>query len=104
MEQQQQLSSLWQSVRQSMRVNLAALTYRRYIDPLLPVTIDNNVLVVECPSESIRDTITEYYIDNLLESARKIDPRIAGVLLTLPAQRNDFAPKPEPVASVTPTL
>lgn len=102
MEQQQQLSSLWQSVRQSMRVNLAALTYRRYIDPLLPVTIDNNVLVVECPSESIRDTITEYYVDNLLESARKVEPRIAGVLLTLPAQRNDFAPKPEPVASTNP--
>ena len=99
MEQQQQLTTLWQSVRQSMRMNLAVMSYRQWIDGLVPVTIDNNVLVVECPSESVRETVTQYYMDNLMESARRANPRIAGILLTLPSQRNDFAPKPEPAST-----
>lgn len=95
MEQQEQLSNLWNSVRQSMRLSLATMSYKQWIGVLTPLVIQNNVLVVECPNEDVRKTVTEFYLTSLQEYARKANPRIVDILLTLPGQRNDFAPKPQ---------
>lgn len=93
--EQQELSSLWTSVRQSMRLNISAISFKQWIDVLTPLVIQNNVLVLECPNEIVRDTVNKFHLDLLREYTRKANPRIADLLLTLPNQRNDFAPKPQ---------
>lgn len=87
------LSALWASLQKYMRMELTSISYRKWVDVLTPLTVQNNVLVVECPDENTRETLKNFYIKQLRDSLKKADPRLADVLLVLPGDRMSFMPK-----------
>ncbi len=84
------LKKLWYEARESIRPQISAVTFHRWIDALDPVTVQNGILILEAADDVVKNTVTEYYFDHVRTAAQKADPDILDVLLILPSQRKDF--------------
>ena len=86
----EELTKIWYDARETIRSQLSAVTFHRWIDALDPVTVQNGILVMEASDEVVRNTVSEYYFDHVRSAVQKAEPDIADVILILPAQRKDF--------------
>ncbi len=84
------LNKIWYDARESIRPQLASVTFHRWIDALDPVAVQNGILVLETADEVVKNTVTEYYFDHVRDAVQKADPDILDVILILPSQRKDF--------------
>ena len=86
----EQIKGIWALARENMRRDMSALSFNRWIDVLEPVTIQNGILVIQCPDAATKSTITEYYKDTLRMGVKQANTQIIDVMLILPDQRRDF--------------
>ncbi len=86
----EELKTIWAKARESIRPQISAVTFHRWIDVLDPVIVQNGILVLEAPDDVIKNTVTEYYFDYVRTAAQKSDPEIIDILLIVPSQRKDF--------------
>ena len=84
------LQQIWAKARENIRQNTNAVTFHRWIDALDPVIIQNGILVLEATDESVKNTVSEYYLDTVRTGVQKASEDILDLLLILPAQRRDF--------------
>ncbi len=94
------LKKIWYDARESIRPQLTAVTFHRWIDALDPVVVQNGILVLEATDEVVKNTITEYYFDHVRTAVQKAEPDILDVLLILPSQRRDFVKSPSEEVSI----
>ncbi len=86
----EQIKGIWALARENIRREMSALSFNRWIDVLEPVTIQNGILVIQCPDTATRNTISEYYKDTLRMGVKQANTQIIDVMLILPDQRRDF--------------
>ena len=86
----EQIKGIWALARENIRREMSALSFNRWIEVLQPVTIQNGILIIECPDAATKSTITEYYKDPLRMGVKQANTQIVDVMLTLPDQRRDF--------------
>lgn len=86
----EELKKTWFEARESIRPQISAVTFHRWIDALDPVIVQNKILVLEAADEVVKNTVTEYYYEHVRSAVQKADPDILDVLLILPSQRRDF--------------
>ena len=85
------LEAVWAAAREELSSQLTSISYQKWIEVLLPVTVQNTVLIIECPDDVTRSTIRQFYNDLLRDSVKKYaDGGIRDILLILPEQRRDF--------------
>lgn len=94
----EQLATLWQTAREYIRPQITAMSFQRWIDCLTPICIQNGVLIVQVPDDTVKSTLREYYFDYLQKAAKHANPQIIDVMLILPSQRGDFL-KEEPIVN-----
>ncbi len=86
----EQIKTIWALARENIRREMSALSFNRWIDVLEPVTIQNGILVVQCPDAATKSTINEYYKDTLRMGVKQAHTQIVDVMLILLDQRRDF--------------
>ena len=86
----EQIKGIWALARENIRREMSALSFNRWIEVLEPVTIQNGILVIQCPDAATKSTINEYYKDTLRMGAKHANTQIIDVMLILPDQRRDF--------------
>ena len=86
----EQIKGIWALARENMRRDMSALSFNRWIDVLEPVTIQNGILVIQCPDAATKSTINEYYKDTVRMDVKQANTQIIDVMLILPDQRRDF--------------
>ena len=86
----EQIKGIWALARENMRRDMSALSFNRWIDVLEPVTIQNGILVIQCPDAATKSTINEYYKDTVRMAVKQANTQIIDVMLILPDQRRDF--------------
>ena len=86
----EQIKGIWALARENMRRDMSALSFNRWIDVLEPVTIQNGILVIQCPDAATKSTINEYYKDTVRMGVKQANTQIIDVMLILPDQRRDF--------------
>ncbi len=86
----EQIKGIWALARENIRRDMSALSFNRWIDVLEPVTIQNGILVIQCPDAATKSTISEYYKDTVRMGVKQANTQIIDVMLILPDQRRDF--------------
>ena len=86
----EQHKEIWSLAREYMRQKLSELTFRKWIEPLEAITLQNGILVVQAPDDTTKKALTEYYADMLRTEAQRANTQVLDVLLILPSQRKDF--------------
>ena len=86
----EQIKGIWALARENIRREMSSLSFNRWIEVLEPVTIQNGILILQCPDDATKSTITEYYKDTVRMGAKQANTQIVDVMLILPDQRRDF--------------
>lgn len=85
------LEKIWASARDALSNQLTSLSYQKWIEVLLPVTVQNTILIIECPDEVTRNTVKQFYAEPIRDSVKKFaDGEIRDILFILPEQRREF--------------
>lgn len=92
----EQLTTMWHTIREYIRPQITAMSFQRWIDQLAPICVQNGILIVQVPDDTVKSTLQEYYFDYLQKAAKKASPQILDVMLILPSQRGDFL-REEPI-------
>ena len=56
----EQMQGIWALTRENIRKNMSSMSFHRWIDVLEPVTIQNGILIIQCPDGTTKSTLTEY--------------------------------------------
>ncbi|MDO4544091.1 MAG: chromosomal replication initiator protein DnaA [Clostridia bacterium] len=86
----EQLTKMWHTAREYIRPQITAMSFQRWIESLSPLCIQNGVLVMQAPDETVKATLQEYYFDYLIKAVKRVNPSIFDVMLVLPSQRSEF--------------
>ena len=84
------LTEVWTKTRENIRPQMTGLSFHAWIDVIEPLVIKNGIFVLEIPSRDILKTLSDFYFDYLVDSARKADPGVENVLLVLPEDRDKY--------------
>ena len=84
------LTGVWTKTRENIRPQMTGLSFHAWIDVIEPLVIKNGIFVLEIPSRDILKTLSDFYFDYLVDSARKADPGVENVLLVLPEDRDKY--------------
>lgn len=85
------LEKVWAATREDLASQLTRISYQKWIDVLLPVTVQNTILIVECPDEVTKNTVKQFYYELLRDSVKKFaEGDVRDILLILPEQRREF--------------
>ena len=60
----EQIKGIWALARENIRREMSSLSFNRWIEVLEPVTIQNGIMIIQCPDTATKSTITEYYKEN----------------------------------------
>ena len=86
----EELKQLWEDTREYIRAQIPELSYHKWIEPLVPVTVDHGVLVIEAPDEITKSTVAKFYFEYVRRGAQKADPSLFNAMMILPSQREGF--------------
>jgi len=86
----EQIQGIWALARENIRREMSSMSFHRWVDVLEPVTIQNGILIIQCPDSTTKSTLTEYYKDILRIAAKQANTQIIDIMLILPDQRRDF--------------
>lgn len=62
-----ELNELWRRAREVLRNELGDTLFKRWIDPIRPVSADDTSVVLACPSQYHRDTVIERWGERIVE-------------------------------------
>lgn len=93
----EQLTTMWQTAREFIRPQITAMSFQRWIESLSPICIQNGILIMQAPDDTVKSTLQEYYFDYLQKAVKRANPQILDVMIILPSQRGDFL-REEPIA------
>lgn len=85
-----QLQTVWAATRENIRPQMTGMSFHTWIDVIVPLTIKNDVLVLEVPSRDIQKTLTDFFFQHLVHSAQQALPSIQDVRLVLPEEREQY--------------
>lgn len=86
----EQIKGIWALARENIRREMSGPSFNRWIEVLEPVTIQNGILVIQCPNTATKSTINEFYKDTLRMGVKQANTQIVDVMFILPDQRRDF--------------
>ena len=55
----EQIKGIWALARENIRREMSSLSFNRWIEVLEPVTIQNGILILQCPDTATKSTISE---------------------------------------------
>ncbi|MDO4573092.1 MAG: chromosomal replication initiator protein DnaA [Clostridia bacterium] len=85
-----QVQTIWAATRENIRPQMTGLSFHAWIDVIVPLALQNGVLVLEVPTPDIQKTLNDFYFDSLFSSAKAANDTIADVRLVLPADRDKY--------------
>ena len=92
----EQLEKIWTVTKDGLRSNMTELSFKAWIEDLIPVSIQNNVLVLEARSPEVRKTILDFFFSSIVHQAKTASPDILDVKLILPSEREKYLPSGKP--------
>ena len=94
-----QIEKIWSDVQNLIKPNMTSLSYHAWIEQITPLTIQDNILILEIPSPEIKKTLEDFYFEMIYKAARDSGHAISDIRLILPEDRNEYsiADSSEPV-------
>lgn len=86
----EQLQAIWAESRESIRPQMTGMSFHAWIDVIVPLSLQNGVLVLEVPTRDIQKTLNDFYFDILLAAAQQASTAVLDVLLVLPEEREKY--------------
>ncbi len=83
----EQLNAIWAGAKETIRPQMTGLSFHAWIDVIVPLALQNGVLVLEVPSPDIKKTLQDFYFENLYTAAKAANDTISDVRLVLPEDR-----------------
>ncbi len=88
----EQLEKIWTVTKDGLRSNMTELSFKAWIEDLIPVSIQNNVLVLEARTPEVQRTIRDFFFSSIVHQAKNASPDILDVRLILPSERDTYLP------------
>ena len=88
----EQLETIWTITKDGLRSKMTELSFRAWIEDLVPVSIRNNILILEARSPEIQKTIRDFFFSSIVHQAKAASPDILDVKLILPSERDSYLP------------
>ena len=102
----EQLQSVWAAARENIRPQMTGFSFHAWIDVIEPLSLRGGVLALQVPNEEIYRTLSDFYIDCLVNAAKAADEEIQNVVLVLPKDREQYvlpqSPEPNNVFALNP--
>lgn len=89
----EQLETIWAAAKENIRPQMTALSFHAWIDVIVPLALQNGILVLEIPSADIRNTLRDFYFDTLYSAVKASNASINDVKLVLPEDRELYLPR-----------
>ena len=65
-----QLQSIWAAARENIRPQMTGLSFHAWIDVIVPLVLQKDVLVLEVPTPDIQKTLEDFYFDHLRDAVK----------------------------------
>ena len=88
----EQLEKIWTVTKDGLRSNMTELSFKAWIEDLIPVSIQNNILVLEARTPEVQRTIRDFFFSSIVHQAKNASPDILDVRLILPSERDTYLP------------
>ena len=88
----EQLEKIWTVTKDGLRSNMTELSFKAWIENLIPVSIQNNILVLEARTPEVQRTIRDFFFSSIVHQAKNASPDILDVRLILPSERDTYLP------------
>ena len=102
----EQINAVWTRAKERLRPQMTEMSFHTWIDVIVPLSIQNNVLVLEIPNVDILRTLNDFYRASLLAAAQQSSESVIDVLLVLPEDREKYirtdSQEPSAVFSLNP--
>ena len=83
-------NAIWIRSRELIKERMTDFSYKSWIEILEPVALHDHALVLLVPDRDIHKTLLDFYLKDLNECCKSVDPSLTGVELILPEQRGLF--------------
>ena len=97
-----QLKFIWERICEKVKTSISIFSYNTFFETLEPVDILNRCLVLNCPSESNAQTITNHHAEILREAINSVDSGLSGFKLVVPGSDVYTLEPPEDYADFRP--
>jgi len=85
-----QVQSIWAAARENLRPQMTGLSFHAWIDVIVPLVLQKNILILEVPSPDIQKTLQDFYFENLRGAVKDVNDTIADIKIILPEERDVY--------------
>ena len=72
-----QLQSIWAAARENIRPQMTGLSFHAWIDVIVPLALQKDILVLEVPTPDIQKTLEDFYFENLRDAVKAANETIS---------------------------
>ncbi len=85
-----QLQSIWAAARENIRPQMTGLSFHAWIDVIVPLALQKNILILEVPTPDIQKTLDDFYFENLRDAVKSANETIVDIKIVLPEDRDIY--------------
>ncbi len=82
--------AFWDDAAQYIRSEMTDASFQAYVEPLKPIAVVGDSLVLRSPNSLIKNTIDKYYFDTLKDSALRAHSSLHDLLIVLPEEEEQY--------------
>ncbi len=82
----EQLKEIWNTATIHLKEKLNPISFNTFFEVLVPMSLADDVLVLQAPNEMIQTTIEKYYMDTVLSSLSRSIEGLQAIQITLPGE------------------
>lgn len=87
-----QAKSYWSDAEKLIRSEMTDASYHAYVEPLKPLAVMGDSLVLQSPNVLIKNTLDKYYFDTLRDSVLRAHSTLHDLLIVLPEEAEQYLP------------
>lgn len=84
------LEKIWSDIQNLIKPNMTSLSYHAWVEGITPLTIQDNILILEVPSPEIKKTLEDFYFDLIYKASKDSGHAISDIRLILPEDRKQY--------------
>ena len=85
-----QLQSIWAAARENIRPQMTGLSFHAWIDVIVPLALQKDIMILEVPTPDIQKTLEDFYFENLRDAVKAANETISDIRIILPEDRDIY--------------
>ncbi|MDO4492289.1 MAG: chromosomal replication initiator protein DnaA [Clostridia bacterium] len=97
-----EFDSVWAKIKEEFRPQLTGMSFRTWIDVIVPVALENGILVLEVPDRNTLKTVNDLYYDIIQSAVKAVGGPAENTIFILPDDRDKYIRKEDEKPSAPP--